>query len=218
MRKIRLLIVDDHAIVRESLTAVLARQPDIEVVADAGNGRDAITLAAQHMPDIALLDITLGDMTGIDVARHILQDLPDLKIIFLTMHEDSEFFYEALRVGASGYVLKGARTDVLLYAIRSVNMGGIYLSPQLARDLVDELIATAPLVQTTEENLSNREKEVLVLIARGYTNREIAEQLTVSINTIKTHRLNIYQKLNLKGQSSLLAYALANGLLHPSEN
>ncbi len=213
---ITLVIADDHVIMREGLAMTLNNEPDLKVVAEASNGRDVLTLIQQHQPDIALLDITMENMTGLEVARQSQANFPHVKLIFLTMHEDTEFFFEALRSGASGYVLKGSRTNVLLAAIRAVHKGGIYLSPQLAGELVDEFFTRPPQPpETAEDELTDREKEVLILIARGLTNRDIARRLEVSINTIKTHRLNIYQKLDLRGHASLLDYALCHGLLHP---
>ncbi|MFQ5433383.1 MAG: response regulator [Anaerolineae bacterium] len=213
---IRLLIVDDHIIMREGLAQTLTYEPDFEVVGQASNGRDGISLVRQLKPDIILLDITMKDMTGLDVAQILQEEAHAAKIIFLTMHDDTQFFFEALRVGASGYVLKGSRTTVLLAAIRAVHQGGVYLSPMIATELVQDFLQQ-PDRSPDDNPLTDREKEVLTLIARGLTNQKIADYLSVSINTIKTHRLNIYQKLNLRDKDSLIHYALSHGLVHPSQ-
>jgi DNA-binding NarL/FixJ family response regulator len=211
---IRLIIADDHLVVREGLVALLEDEPDLQVVAQAGTGREAIYLAELHRPDVALLDITMPEMNGLEAARHIIDRLPQTKILVLTMHEEEAFFFEALSAGAAGYVLKGAPSEELLSALRAVLEGGVYLTPKLAGNLVQDYLERHP--QPLVDNLlTSREGEVLTLIAQGLSSREIADRLILSINTVKTHRLHIYQKLELRDRAGLIDYALRRGLLRP---
>lgn len=210
---IRLLIADDHTVVREGLVALLSDELDLVVVAEAGTGAEALKLARRHRPDVALIDITMPDMSGLEATREITADLPDVKILILTMHDEEAFFFEALQAGADGYILKGAHSDELRNAIRAVYEGGVYLSPKLAGELVREVAPRRPAPAPQDDPLTPREREVLSLIARGLTNRDIAERLTLSINTIKTHRLHIYRKLDLHDRAALVRYALQHGML-----
>lgn len=211
---IRLIIVDDHTIVREGLASLLDDEPDLDVLGQAGSGREAVALVRQFHPDVALLDISMPDMNGLEAARRIQDEFPETKILILTMHEEEAFFFEALQAGASGYLLKGVRSEILLDAIRAVHEGGVHLPPELAGNLVQDFLQRQP--QPPEEDpLTPREREILTLIAQGMSNTEIAEALTLSINTVKTHRLHIYQKLELHSRAELIDYALRHGLLHP---
>jgi len=213
-KPIRLIIADDHTVVREGLAAMLEDEPDLEVVGLVGTGREAVALARRQQPDIALLDITMPDMNGLEAARQIIAEQPAVKVLILTMHEEEAFFFEALRAGAAGYVLKGAGSEELLGAIRSVHEGGVYLPPKLAGGLVRDHLERHPQPPLGDP-LTLREREILTLIAQGFTNRDIAQQLTLSLNTVKTHRLHILQKLNLHDRAELIDYALRRGLLHP---
>jgi two-component system response regulator NreC len=208
----RLIIADDHAIVREGLVSLLEGEADLTVVGQAGTGKEALSLARQHRPDLALLDITMPDMNGLEATRQIKQEQPDVEVLILTMHEEEAFFFEALRAGAAGYVLKGAHGDELLTAIRAVRQGGIHLSPNLAGELVRDYLDHQP-DPSSDNPLTPREQEVLTLIAKGYSNSEIAELLTLSVNTIKTHRSRIYDKLDLHDRAALVSYAIRRGLL-----
>jgi two-component system response regulator NreC len=212
---IRLIIADDHILVRQGLVVLLEDEPDLKVVGQANTGQEALALIRQHRPDIALMDITMGDMTGLEATRRGKAALPELNIVILTMHEEEAFFFEALRAGAAGYVLKGAPSEELLAAIRAVHEGGVYLPPKLAGHLVEDYLSRYPEPDPLSEKLTTREGEVLALIAQGLTNTEIARRLTLSLNTVKTHRLRIYQKLNLRDRADLVNYALQRGLLHP---
>lgn len=213
-RPIRLIIADDHGVVREGLAALLGAEPDIEVVGLAGTGQEAVNLVRTKRPDIALLDITMPDMNGLEATRHITTYYPDVRVLILTIHDEETFFFEALRAGASGYVLKGASSEELFMAIRAVHEGGVYLPPMLARHLAEEYIHHHPPLPENDP-LTPREREILALIAQGYTNQEIAQKLHLSLNTVKTHRRHIYEKLNLHSRSALIEYALRRGLLHP---
>lgn len=210
-KPIRLILADDHVVMREGLAALLEDEPDLVVVGQAGNGREAIALVHRHRPDIALLDITMPDMTGLEVAGQIGATAPEVRILILTMHEEEAFFFEALRAGAAGYILKGVHSEELLGAIRVVHEGGVYLPPKLAGRLVQDYLERHPQ-PLLDDALTAREREVLGLITHGLSNSEIAQQLTLSINTVKTHRLHIYQKLNLRDRAGLIEYAWQRGL------
>ena len=210
---IRLIIADDHAVVREGLVALLEDETDLDIVGQAGTGTEAVVLVRQHRPDIALLDITMPDLDGLEATRQIVSESPEVKVLILTMHEEEAFFFEALRAGAAGYVLKGVHSEELLHAIRAVYEGGVYLPPKLAGSLVQDYLEYHPQ-PLPSELLTPREREILSLIAQGLTNREIAERLFLSVNTVKTHRLHIYQKLDLHNRAGLIDYALRRGLLH----
>jgi two-component system response regulator NreC len=215
---IRIVIADDHIVVREGLAALLEDEPDFKVIGQASTGAEAIALIRHRRPDIALLDISMSDMTGLEVARRCKPELPEVQIIILTMHEEEAFFFEALRIGASGYVLKGAPSDELLSAIRAVHEGGVYLPTKLAGFLVRDFLSRQSQAASLDDTLTPREREILALIAQGLTNSEIANRLTLSLNTVKTHRLRIYQKLDLPDRASLVNYALRQGLLNEHAN
>lgn len=212
-QNIRLLIADDHVLFRDGLTSLLRDEPNLEIVGQAEDGQEALSLIKYTKPDVALLDISMPYLSGLDVASQISSELPAVKILILTIHEEEMFFFEALRVGANGYILKGARTEELMNAIYVVHEGKTYLSPSLAGCLVQEFLGrqTTPIIDDT---LTSREYDVLVLIAKGLTNRQIAEKLSVSLNTVKTHRTHIYQKLDLNDRASLAAYARRCGLMY----
>ena len=212
LKPIRLIIADDHIIVRQGLMALLADEPDLQVVGQAGTGREAVALVRQHRPDLALIDITMADMTGLEATRQCKSEFPGLNVIILTMHEEEVFFFEALQVGAAGYVLKGSPSEELFSAIWAVQAGGVYLPPKLAGHLVQDYLERCPL-PSSDDPLTPREREILALIAQGLTNRDIAERLVLSLNTIKTHRLRIYQKLELHDRVDLVNYAIRLGLL-----
>jgi two-component system response regulator NreC len=211
-----LIIADDHVVVREGLAALLAEEPDLSVVGQAGTGREALALVRQCRPDMVLMDITMADMSGLEATSQCRSELPQVKIIILTMHEEEVFFFEALQAGASGYVLKGAPSEELLNAIRAVHQGGVYLPPKLAGHLVRDYLNHCPQPAPPDGPLTPRENEILALIAQGLTNSDIAERLTLSLNTVKTHRFHIYRKLELNDRASLVSYALHRGLLHLS--
>ncbi len=212
-KPIQLIIADDHMIMREGLASLLSDEPDMQILGLAETGAQAIHLIRTHKPHIGLMDITMEDMSGLEATRLLHQENICTKIIILTMHAERDFLFEALQVGASGYFLKGNHCKELLIAIRAVHQGGIYLPPQLAGELVQEFLHHHP-VQNQTTDLSERETEILTLIAQGLTNSDIANTLTISINTVKSHRQRIYQKLNLNDRSSLVNYALKHGLLH----
>lgn len=212
--RLRLVVADDHPIVLEGLVALLEHEPDMQVVGQATDGRRALEQVRRAAPDVALLDITMPEMSGLEITRQLRQDMPDVRILILTMHDEEAFFFEALQAGASGYVLKGAGRDELLSAISLVASGGVYIPPQLAKGLVREALRHSALSESeTSDPLTEREQDVLRLIAQGLTNKEIADRLILSLNTVKTHRLRLYQKLGLHTRAELVAFARRRGIL-----
>jgi two-component system response regulator NreC len=213
-REVRIVVADDHVIVLEGLLALFDAEPGMRVVGRAMSGPEALSEVKRAAPDIALLDITMPGMTGLDVTRALQREMPDVKVLILTMHDEEAFFFEALQAGASGYVLKGAGRDELLSAIGVVAGGGIHIPPQLAKGLVREALRQAPSVdEPFTEPLTEREQDVLRLVAEGLTNKEIADRLVLSLNTVKTHRLRVYQKLRLHTRAELVAFARRKGIL-----
>jgi two-component system response regulator NreC len=208
---IRVLIVDDHAVLRAGLRLLIDAEQDMETVGEAGSVRDAIFEARSSSPDLVLIDIVMPGESGLEGVPKLLHERPETKVLVLSMQDDPRYVREAFAVGAAGYVLKEAVDAEVVSAIREVAGGGRYVHPELGARLV---IAEAEAVRRAEENpLSAREGEVLRLLARGYTNQEIAEQLFISVRTAETHRAHVMQKLRLGSRAELVSYALANGLL-----
>lgn len=213
--KIRVLLADDHPVVRSGVRALLQTEPDIAIVGEAGDGLQALAKIRELRPDIALLDISMPGMTGMEVAGVARKELPATKIILLTMHEGDEYFFQSLSVGASGYIIKGASGEEVLSAIRSVSQGGVYLDPSLAQKLVAEHLRAK--AYAAYDGLTQREAEILKLIADGLTNKEIAAKLFISVTTVQTHRSHVLEKLNLHTQTDLVKYAIRKGILKPGE-
>lgn len=211
---VRLVVADDHPIVLEGLVALLRNERGIQVVGQAMTGRRALEEVRRARPDVALLDITMPDMSGLEITRQLTQELPDVRTLILTMHDEEAFFFEALQAGASGYVLKGAGREELLSAIAAVAAGGVYIPPQLAKGLVREALRHEAFTELHDsEPLTDREHDVLRLVSDGLTNKEIADRLALSLNTVKTHRLRLYQKLSLHTRAELVAFARRKGIL-----
>jgi DNA-binding NarL/FixJ family response regulator len=210
----RVILADDHGIVRDGLRALLGQLRDIEVVAEADNGRTAVELAKKHRPDLVILDVSMPDLNGIEAARHIHEAVPTARIIGLSMHADKRFVAEMLRAGASGYVLKDAAFEELHQAIASVMNGQIYLCRRIAGVVVEDymrrLDGEGPVVPASE--LSAREREVLQLLAEGKTTKQIALTLHLSPKTIESHRHNIMNKLKIDNVAELTKYAIREGL------
>jgi two-component system, NarL family, response regulator NreC len=208
---IRVLIVDDHAVVRAGLAMLVNAEDDLEAVGEAGSARDAIFEARSTNPDVVLMDVVMPDESGIDVVPKILQERPETKVLVLSMQDDPRYVREAFEAGASGYVLKEAADAELVAAIRDVAAGGQYVHPELGARLV--AAETAERRRAEEDPLSDREREVLRLLALGHTNQEIAKELYISVRTAETHRAHIMQKLRLSSRAELVRYALSEGLL-----
>jgi DNA-binding NarL/FixJ family response regulator len=216
---IRLLLVDDHALVREGLRAVLEPGGEIKVVGEADNGIEAIDQFRQLRPDVTLLDISMPDMDGFAACQRIRTENADARILILTVHAEEQFFFEALRAGAQGYVLKRSSGEDLRRAIRTVAEGRTWLSPELAGSLVEDFVNRARGGTGGNDHaldaLSSREREVLKLVAEGRTNAEIASLLMLSAKTVQTHRAHAMEKLGLHERTALVRYAIRTGLIEP---
>ena len=208
---IRAVVVDDHAVVRSGIKLLLDREQDIEVVGDAGNARDAVFHARALKPDVILLDVVMPGESGIDVLPRLLKESPESKVLVLSMQDDPSYVREAFAAGGSGYVLKEAADEEVVAAVREIANGGRYVHPALgARMVAAEAEARAA---AEADPLSEREREVLRLLALGHTNQEIAKMLYISVRTAETHRAHIMQKLRLSTRAELVRYALSQGLL-----
>jgi len=211
---IRLLLVDDHAVVRTGLRMLLENEEDIEIVGEAGTGQSALQMVERLQPDMVLMDIGLPDMTGIEVTRQVKQQWPQVAIVALTIHEDEEYFFQMLQAGANGYVPKRAAPEELLTALRTAADGGVYLYPSLARLLVrDYLSGDREAAPAGIDGLTDREQEVLAHLAEGASNQEIADTLNISPKTVARHRENLMRKLNLHSRSELVKYAIRKGII-----
>ena len=215
MERIRVLIADDHTLVREGLRALLEGQGDFEVIAEASNGREAVDRAIQLRPDVVLMDIGMPELDGLAATRLIVRARPGIRILVLTVHETEDYFFRVLEVGAHGFLVKDAASTELVAAVRAVHNGGVYLHPPMAKRLVEEYLQR---IGSGEERaahamLTRRERQILALIGAGHTNQEIAEQLSLSINTVQAHRSHIIDKLNLHSRADLMRYAVRVGLL-----
>ena len=211
---IRLLLVDDHAVVRSGLRMLLENEEGIQILGEAGTGSEALSAIEQLQPDLVLMDIGLPDMTGIEVTRQIKQRWPAVVVVALTIHEDEEYFFQMLQAGASGYVPKRAAPEELLMALRTAAEGGVYLYPSLAKLLVrDYLSGERETSADVVDGLTEREQEVLAHLADGASNQEIAETLNISPKTVARHRENIMRKLNLHSRAELVKYAIRKGII-----
>lgn len=212
---IRLLLVDDHAVVRTGLKMLLSGQEDVDIVGEAGSAAEALTETERVQPGVILMDIGLPDKTGIEATREIKAKFPNVNIVALTIHEDEEYFFQMLNAGASGYVPKRAAPEELITAIRAAANGEVYLYPSLAKLLVrDYLNADRPSEEKIDlGGLTEREHEVFTMLAEGASNQEIAESLVISPKTVERHRENIMRKLNLHSRSELVRYAIRKGII-----
>jgi two-component system response regulator NreC len=212
---IHILIAEDHRIVRDGLRMLLQSEPDFVIVAEAENGREAVARAKETQPDVAILDISMPDLSGLEATRLIKTESPQTQVLILTMHESVEYFFRALQAGASGYVLKKAATQDLIAAARAVARGEAFLYPSVAKKLIGDYVRR--IQPGTEESgytsLSDREREVLLLLAQGLSNREIADRLAITQSTLQTHRSHILEKLGLRTTADLIKYAVQHGLV-----
>jgi len=207
-------LVDDHEIVRAGLRMLFSAEPEVEIIGEAGSGEAAVAAVQDLEPDVVLMDVAMPGIGGVEATRRIKASHPQVAVLALTMHEDEEYFFEMLAAGASGYVPKRAAPDDLMSAINIVRQGDVYIYPSLARLLVKDFLhrseAGAP---ETREELTPREQEVLTFIAEGYSNREIAEALVISVKTVDRHRENLMRKLQLHNRVELVKYAIEKGLI-----
>lgn len=211
--RIRVLIADDHTIVRSGLRLLLQAEPDIEVIGEALEGREAVALAESLRPDVVLMDIAMPGTNGLEATQQIKSRFPEMCVLVLTMHRSDEYFFKMLKAGASGYVLKGAETSELITAIRTVARGEVFLYPTMAKQLLQDYLSRLNESEAAGQlTLTPREREILRLLAEGYSNKEIAERLVVSPSTIHSHRTNLMKKLNLSSRHELIQYARQRGL------
>ncbi len=216
MSLIKLMLVDDHEIVRAGLKMLLQAQSDIEIVVEASSGAEAVALAQKHPLDVVLMDITMPGMDGVETTRQLKDCCSSVAILALTIHEEEEYFFQMLNAGASGYIPKRAAPEDLVRAIRTVHRGEVFLHTSVAGALVKDFLQRNNVVSATElSNLTEREQEVLTQIAEGLTNKQIGERLGISPKTVARHRDNITKKLNLSSRTELTRYAIQKGLIEP---
>ncbi len=214
MDKIRLVLADDHTILRDGIRALLEDQPDMLVVGEAEDGRQTVQLTHELRPEIVLMDIGMPLLNGLEATRQIKRDHPDIQVLVLTMHENEEYIREVLAAGASGYVLKQAAASELVAAIRAVHRGEAVLSPAITRVVIQDYLRSEAAQPVTASNeLTSREREVLQLIAEGHTSKEIAEMLYLSVKTVQAHRTSLMQKLDLHDRGDLIKYAIQKKII-----
>jgi len=214
--KTRILLADDHTIVRQGLRFIIDAEPDLEVVAEASNGHEALTRAMKDDIDLAILDIAMPTMTGLQAARELAARRPELRMLILSMHDDEGYLFEALKAGTAGYVLKSVADRDLVEACRAAMRGEPFLYAGAERALVRDYVQRARAGETPPEDpLTPREQQIVKLIAESHTNRQIAEVLTISEKTVETHRANILEKLGMRDRVELTRYAIRRGLVEP---
>jgi len=215
-KRIRILLADDHTVLRAGLRALLAGQCDLEVIGEASDGAEAIRLAQTLHPDVVVMDIGMPGVNGIDATARIKRTLPGVKVLILSMHDDQGYLRQVLRVGASGYVLKRAADTELLAAIRAAARGEVFLDPAMAKALVEEVVQPSRS-SAAEPVLSDREREVLRLLAYGHTNQQVADRLCIGVKSVETYKARLMEKLGLKGRAELVRYALQHGILKDAD-
>ena len=216
MKPIRILLADDHSLLRQSLRVLLEMEPDLAVVGEAGDGLKTLDQVEALAPDVVLMDIAMPHLNGLEATRRLKKKCPEAKVIILSMHGDDQYIGQALRAGASGYLLKDASKEELILAIRSVHQGASYLSPRLSRRLIDDYLRLSDPAAPNpyHDLLTDREREILQLMAENRSSPEIARILGISPKTVRNHRANIMEKLGLHSQSDVVKYALRQGLIH----
>lgn len=214
MKKIRVLLAEDHTIVRQGLVALLRSEPEIEVVGEASDGVEAVEMAKKLVPDIVLMDIAMRNLNGLEATRRIKKLFPQMKVLVLTMYENEEWIFQILKAGASGYLVKDSAMTDLHSAIRVVHQGESFLSPSISKKVIDEYIRKAEGKEEDrlEERLSDREREILQLIAEGHSIPQIASLLCISKKTVEAHKTHIMEKLNIHDKVGLIKYAIRMGL------
>ncbi|RPI30000.1 MAG: DNA-binding response regulator [Chloroflexota bacterium] len=213
MHKIKVFLAEDHAVVREGLKLLVNSQPDMTVVGEAGDGRSAWQHAIETKAEVVVMDVTMPELNGVEATRLLRENAPTIKVLALTVHEDKGYLRKLLELGASGYVLKKAAADDLISAIRTVASGGMYLDPAMAGRVVSSMLENPNGTGPVESHLSQREAEVVKLIAQGYSNKEIALQLEISVKTVETYKYRVMEKLSLNSRADLVRYALQQGWL-----
>lgn len=210
---IRVVLVEDHALVRAGIRSLLEKLPDLEVVAEAGDGRTALGLVAQHQPDVVLMDIKMAGLNGLEATARIMRDQPGVRVVILSMYANEEYVIQALRAGASGYLLKDAGTAELEVAIRAAARGETYLSPAISRRMIQDYLQIVGGEGGALEQLTPRQREVLQLVAEGHSVKEIAQILRISAKTVETHRAQLMERLDIYDVAGLVRYAIRVGLV-----
>jgi two-component system, NarL family, response regulator NreC len=215
MKPIRILLADDHVVMRRGLRALLERQPGLEVVAEAADGAEAVELALREKPDVAVIDIGMPNLNGIEAARRITDKLPGTAVVILSMHSDESYVLRTLKAGARGYLLKDSPESDLINAIQAVHQGKAFFSPAISKMLVEDYMRQMRQrgVEDSYELLTPREREILQLMGEGKANKEIAARLDLSLYTVETHRSNMLEKLNLHSTAELILYAVRKGIV-----
>jgi DNA-binding NarL/FixJ family response regulator len=213
MNQTRVLLADDHALVRAGIRALMEKIPDVEVVGEAGTGREALELVRSTLPNIVLMDIAMTELGGLEALPRITKDFPSVKVVILSAHANEEYVIRALREGASGYMLKDSATTELELAINSVIQGKIYLSPSISRTVIADYLQRVSGAFSPLEQLTARQREILQLIAEGKNTKEIAAELDISIKTVESHRLQLMDRLNIHDIPGLVRYAIRSGLV-----
>jgi DNA-binding NarL/FixJ family response regulator len=211
-QKIRIALADDHVILRQGLESLIGQENDIEVIGQASDGHETIELVESKEPDVLILDIAMPKLNGIEVCKRLRRKYPNIKIIILSMYDNQEYIYELFSYGVSGYLLKESVVSDLISAIRAVHNGDIYLSPSISKKIIDGFL-TFKHENVSKNNLTSREREILQLIAEGYSSREIGELLNTSMKTVDAHRNNIMKKLKIHRKSELIKYAIQQGII-----
>jgi two-component system response regulator NreC len=213
MKKISVLLADDHTLVRQGLRSMLATSPVIDIVGEASDGREAVAKAVELRPDVVIMDLAMPLLNGADATRQIRKQLPRTRVLILSMHSDDEYVFQVLTAGAAGYLIKDAELSDLLAAIQAIHEGHSYLSPAISRVVLDDYVQRAESTEAGANPLTDREREVLQLIAEGHSNKQVAVMLALSIRTVESHRRAIMEKLNLHDTASLTRYAMRKGLI-----
>jgi two-component system response regulator NreC len=215
MDRIRILLADDHTVVRDGLRALVEKQPDMTVVGEAGDGRDTVRLAEEQTPDVIIMDIAMPNMNGIEATRRIVTSNPHTAVLILSMHQDESYVLRSLKAGAKGYLLKDSVRSDVLEAIRAVVQGRSFLTRKVSRILQEDYVREMERrgVDDSYDLLTDREREILQLVAEGRTNKEVANMLNISLTTVETHRTHILQKLNLHSVPELILYAVRKGII-----
>jgi len=213
MKPTRVLLVDDHTLVRAGIHSLLNNMEGIEVVAEVGDGREALNLVRTHRPDVVLMDIAMPGLNGLEATAHIAKEFPQVRVIILSMHVNEEYVIKALRAGAMSYVVKGADTSELEIAIKAATRGETYLSPGVSKHVVTDYIQRISGEVTSVELLTPRQREILQLIAEGYSTKKIAQTLSISVKTVETHRMQLMERLEIHDIAGLVRYAIRVGLV-----